>query len=596
MSRHDGVLDALDGFARDFAQTLLARGLVDPGRLRTLIETAAGREGTFHLAVQRLPDIDGVEVARALAHQLELEFSDLAGVHPSPKILMLVPAHVLQKYCCLPLSSEAGHLRVAMADPLRHMAIDDLALASGMQVQPVVAPVAVLEQRLELLFPADGDEAERLLEQIGDLPAEPTGGGDLDALADLALADLGKGDAPIIRLVNLIVAHAVEMRATEITMEPAGGAWRVRFRGNGRRKVVMEPPLKAASGIIQRLKVMAGWRVDRKPTEQQPRIRVKIADRAVSLRLTVTPTVAGDVVHLAVLDHFGEGLRSFVDLGMAPTAAANYESQLAAPGGGFVILVGPRGAGKTLTLYSSVLQLRNPERKIMTVESAIEADLADIDQVQLDEPRGLDSLGAVRACLQHRPDVLLIDDLRSRRVAKQALAAAIGGTTVLAGLTVTDVPAAWARLLAWGLDRGELAAGLRLVVNQRLVRTSRCRGCRQELPADAGMVTNLGFDEATWRRLGLPGDVAGGGDDSNLKLFRAPGCEQCADGTGIDRTGVFELVEFDDATLRPWFDGRPPAEVYRAWRNAGGITLPQAAARRAILGEIPFDEALNLRR
>ena len=415
-----------------------------------------------------------------------------------------------------PLACENGVLTLAMADPADRATAEAVALATGFTVQVAAASPAEIEAALDKLYgPADPEGGIRDLLAQAAADQQP----DTDTLRDLA------SEAPVVRLVNQIIAQAVEQRASDIHVEPFETDLRIRYRIDG-HLVEQEPvPRRAAAAIVSRLKLMAGLDIAERRLPQDGRVKLPVRGKEVDFRVATSPTLHGESIVLRILDRSGVSL-DFTALGLAAEPQAQLHRQLDRPNG-IVLVTGPTGSGKTTTLYAALERLNKPNRKLVTVEDPVEYQIFGINQIQVKNEIGLDFAGVLRSTLRHDPDIIMIGEIRDADTARIAVQAALTGHLVLSTTHTNGAAATIARLVDLGVSDYLIASTLNAVVAQRLVRVL-CPHCREphELPAPLA------------KELGLKGQPT---------VYRAKGCPSC-NGTGYrGRVGLFEVLELDEA-------------------------------------------------
>ncbi len=492
--------------------------------------------------------------------------ADLARARIPTDLLRLVPRDLAVRHQLLPLRRTRFGLEVAVADPLACEGTDLLAHVLGLDIEPVGADANELRRAIERLYglaEAAGPTAARD-------PADATVATDRSDATEVA------DDAPVIRLVHQLIGTAVQRRASDIHLEPLAGQFRVRLRIDGVLHEAEGPPKRLHPAVISRLKIMGGLSIAERRLPQDGRIRAEAGGRRLDLRVATIPTVHGESMVLRLLDD--DARRPGVtDLGLAEADRATLERLLSRPDG-MVLVTGPTGAGKTTTLYACLQQLNQSDRKIVTVEDPIESQLGGVNQVPVRPAVGLTFAAALRAMLRQAPNVIMVGEIRDRETAEIALQAALTGHLVCSSLHTNDAVGAVTRLIDLGAKPYLVAAGLRGVVAQRLVRRV-CSACRATYVPDA----------SEWFRL------AGGADRPTGVMFaRGQGCPDCQ-GTGYrGRIGVFEILDVNEALRALVHAGAGSAQLRTAAAAAGLQSLRADGLRKVSAGLTTVEEVASI--
>jgi general secretion pathway protein E len=494
-----------------------------------------------------------------------IELADLARLGEALR------APWLEQHGVLPLRRDGAALHVATwlaaPDPL---ALDELALHCGGRVVLQRRPEGELRAAIRRLYASAGTTAEGV---IAGLAADAEAG--RGAPRDLALDDLLHlaNEAPVVRLVNLLVLEALDARASDVHLEAFTDGLRVRYRIDGVLQAAPSPPPHLSAAIISRLKIMADLDIAERRLPQDGRIRLRLQDRQVDVRVATAPTLHGESVVLRLLDR-EQGQRSLAEMGMGDDLLARFRAVIARPHG-IVLVTGPTGSGKTTTLYAAIEALRTGREKILTVEDPVEHELRGVPQVPVNEKVGVTFASALRALLRQDPDILLVGEIRDPETAQVATQAALTGHLVLSTLHTNDAPGAITRLLDLGVPAYLVAGTLEAVLAQRLVRVL-CPRCRRPVVPDAGARARFG-DAA------VP-DV----------VHEAVGCGQCRQTGYRGRQGIFELLVLDDTLRALTHDHAGTGPLRAAARAAGMRTLRDDALRLVGAGVTSLDEALRV--
>ena len=482
-----------------------------------------------------------------------------------------LPADWLEQQAVLPLRVEDGTLVVASwLDAPAPLALDELRIRLGHPLVLQRFPEQAVRNAIRRLYAQESSTAEGVIaglaldDELGTRPGELP----LDDLVHLA------NEAPVVRLVNLLILEALEARASDVHLEGFADGLRVRYRIDGVLQPAPSPPPHLTAAIISRLKIMADLDIAERRLPQDGRIRLRLQDRAVDVRVATAPTLHGESVVLRLLDR-ERGRRSLGEMGMGADVLVGF-GEVIGRTHGIVLVTGPTGSGKTTTLYAAVEQLRTGREKILTVEDPIEYELAGVPQVPVNEKVGVTFAAALRALLRQDPDILLVGEIRDEETAQVATQAALTGHLVLSTLHTNDAPSAVTRLLDLGVPPYLVASTLEAVLAQRLVRVL-CRQCRREAIPDPRHL----------QRLGLPATAL-------ERVWQAVGCPQCRDTGYRGRQGIFELLVMSEA-LRDLTQSRASGDQLRAMAvREGMLPLRDDGLRLVREGVTTLDEVLRV--
>ena len=464
-------------------ELLMARRLLDAAGLERAQRVRQASDDRLHLLLSKLGLVSEREIAAGLAELLDLP---LAGEADYPDLLPYgdrLSANFLREARVLPLADGEDGLVVAMADPLDSYAIGAMQLFAGKPVEVRVGVPADIEAALERLFGSSaGGEVVQALGDMTELGAED----DIQRLRDLA------SEAPVIRIVNRLISRAAELRASDIHLEPSEQGLRARYRIDGVLRDMEPPPAQLRAAIISRLKIMARLNIAERRLPQDGRIRLGVRGKDIDLRVATLPTMYGEEVVLRVLDRSSVAL-DFASLGFGAEALALYREALNRPNG-IILVTGPTGSGKTTTLYTSLIELNTPDRKLLSVEDPIEYQLDGVNQVQIKPQIGLSFAHVLRSMLRHDPDVIMIGEIRDLETAQIAIQAALTGHLVLSTLHTNNAASTLTRLLDMGVEDYLLPSTLNGIVAQRLVRRL-CEHCREPYAPLPELLAQLGLAE-----------------------------------------------------------------------------------------------------
>ena len=502
-----------------------------------------------------------------LAERFGMQFVDLEGLEIDQELVQCFAARDLFRECVLPLDREGQSVRVAIADPLNLEALDLLTSSSGLFVEAVLARADQIERKLKLALGVGGGT-------VSDLVAKSTDVTELLEASNDVIDDESQASS-VVKLVNELLMEAVKQRASDVHIEPEENALAVRYRVDGILRLQPMPPEinRFQSAIINRLKIMAKLNIAEKRLPQDGRITLAIDGREMDVRISVIPMLYGEGVVMRLLDKSQSTIS--LDAIAFPGAIRNDWNRLIGRSHGMVLVTGPTGSGKTTTLYSSLVEIRSPERKIITVEEPIEYNLNGISQIQVQNQIGLSFAAGLRSILRHDPDVVLIGEIRDAETAVSAVQASLTGHLVLSTLHTNDAASAFTRLVDMGIEPYLVASTVEGVLAQRLVR-KLCPNCRELYEPKADELP----EELAYR----PG----------MHLHRAVGCRDCHNTGYTGRVAMFELLN-TDRKLRELCIQQAPSSELRAQALRNGMTsLMQSGCELVTQGTTSIDEVLRV--
>jgi type IV pilus assembly protein PilB len=506
-------------------------------------------------------------VALAIATQLGLEFVDLDNVVPDEQALLALPEHLARRYQLIPLGVTKGKLKLGMVDPLDVVAIDDVRRQVGQQVEPVVISLDGFARVLSQ-YPALDEGVKAMISEIKADPAEEMGLDNLRKLVD---------EAPVVRLVNVIILQAIRQRASDIHIEPQETRMRVRYRIDGVLYNAMTPPKHIQPAIISRIKIMAEMDIAERRLPQDGRIQLRVENRDIDVRVSTIPTVFGEKVVMRILDK-GQTVVGIEKIGLLADNRHRFESLITKPYG-IILLTGPTGSGKTTTLYTILNRLNTTESNIITIEDPVEYQLAGINQVQVNPKAGLTFANGLRSFLRQDPDIIMVGEIRDEETARIAIHAALTGHLVLSTLHTNDAPGAVTRLVDMGIEPFLVASSLIGVIAQRLVRVL-CDKCKQTYMPPAEVLRRLG----TSARAG----------DGQAPVYRPVGCDFCNKIGYKGRSGLFEIMVIDDMIQTMITTRAAVPEIKEQATKAGMWTLAVDGLEKILRGMTSPEEVLDV--
>jgi len=553
-------------------QRLVADGLVDDGVMVDAIAAAKERRiGVVSYLVER-NIADAREIAIAASHEFGAPLLDLDAIQPDIETVRAVSDKLLRKHHVLPLVKRGKKLFLGISDPTNLHALDEVKFATGLSVEAIV----VEEDKLAQLLARSLEQVDTSMPELaGDdfemESLEVSGGEDEAAAGELDRSDVD--DAPIVRFVNKVMLDAIRRGASDIHFEPYERSYRIRFRLDGVLKEVAAPPVQLAIKMAARLKVMARLDIAERRVPQDGRIKMKISkNRAIDFRVSTCPTLFGEKTVMRILDSSSAMLGIDV-LGYEPFQKEIYLAALARPHG-MILVTGPTGSGKTVSLYTGLAILNTEDTNISTAEDPVEIMLPGINQVQINPKVGLTFPGALRAFLRQDPDVIMVGEIRDLETAEIAIKAAQTGHLVLSTLHTNDAPKTLTRLVDMGVKPYAIATSVSLIIAQRLARRL-CSNCKTKVVVPDEALLKEGFQ---------PEEIANG-----IQIFGPVGCSNCTDGYK-GRTGLYEVMPVSEGIGRIIMEGGNVLQVKEQAAREGVWSLRQAGLKKVRDGITSLEE------
>ena len=572
-------------------ELLLKEKLITPAQLDEALAHQSEHGGRLGLNLIKIGFVKDEEITAILSKQFGVPSITLGAFDIDPSVLKLVPAETARKYEVVPLSRAGATLTIAMTDPTNVFAMNDIRFMTGYNVEPVVASeIAVIDTIAKYYGEAgkngsgaDGTSALDVASQA--LDYEPMfGDSDVEVLEDLeeisaeALARQGE-EAPIIRLINVLLMSAIQKSASDIHLEPYEKELRVRYRVDGVLYNVMSPPMKARDAMTSRIKIMAKLDISEKRLPQDGRIKIRFQDhgspKEIDFRVSCLPTLFGEKIVMRVLDK-DKLMLDMTKLGFESESLVKFEAAIQQPWG-MVLVTGPTGSGKTNTLYSSISRINTTKTNIMTAEDPVEFNLMGVNQVQVREGIGLTFAAALRSFLRQDPNIILVGEIRDFETAEIAVKAALTGHLVLSTLHTNDAPSTVNRLMNMGIEPFLVASSLNLVCAQRLVRRI-CKNCVEAQPLPAVALEKAGFSPE---------------DAKTVVPNHDTGCEKCNKTGFKGRVGLYEVMEVTEALRELILVGSSAMELRRKAIEEGMVTLRQSGLRKVKDGVTTIDEVVR---
>jgi general secretion pathway protein E len=555
-------------------EILIERGKLDAAALERALRLQAESGGeklgallvTLGLCAQR-------DVAEALAQQLALPLLDAAGYPEFPILEERVSARFLRESHALPVREDEAELALAMADPTDDYTINAFEMVTGRAVRPMVAIPTELDAALERLYGAGKSALGQIVGDVETRVDELAFDADVQQLKDLA------SEAPVIRMVSLIITNALESRASDIHIEPFENRLIVRYRIDGVLHEVESPPKRLSAAVISRIKIMANLDIAERRLPQDGRIRLRVQGKEIDLRVSTVPTMHGESVVMRILDKGGVAL-DFKRLGFHDDTLKAFMDVLLQPHG-ILLVTGPTGSGKTTTLYTALDRLNQPDVKILTVEDPVEYQMPGINQIQVKPQIDLTFANALRSIVRQDPDVIMIGEIRDLETAQIAVQSALTGHLVLSTVHTNDAPSTVNRLLDMGVEDYLLTSTVIGILAQRLVRTL-CPQCKEPYAALPELVEQMHLRKFV--------------SEGPITLWHARGCQACAQTGYTGRISILEMLPTTDA-LRSLVMRHATATELRAQALAEGMTtMYEDGLRKAVNGVTTFEEVLRVTR
>ena len=572
-------------------ELLLKEKRISPEQLQEALNAQRVTGGKLGSNLVKLGFVADDEITEILSHQYGVPSISLEDFEIDPSVIKLVPFDTAQKYQVLPLSRSGATLTIAMTDPTNVFAMDDIKFMTGYNVEPVVASesavlaaIAKYDNQGSKINGGNGQPSalDFANQALQDLPlvdaSEVEVLEELEEISVEALARQGE-EAPVIRLVNVMLMSAISRGASDIHIEPYEKELRVRYRIDGVLYNIMAPPLKLRDPIVSRVKIMAKLDIAEKRLPQDGRIKIRFNEggqnKEIDFRVSCLPTLFGEKIVLRLLDR-DKLMLDMTRLGFEPESLERFNDAIDRPWG-MVLVTGPTGSGKTNTLYSSISKLNTPGTNIMTAEDPVEFNLAGINQVQIREGIGLTFAAALRAFLRQDPNIILVGEIRDFETAEIGIKAALTGHLVLSTLHTNDAPSTINRLINMGIEPFLVASSVNLICAQRLVRRV-CKACAEPVSVPVQTLVKIGYTA----------DAA-----ATVKPVKGRGCDVCGRTGFKGRVGLYEVMVVDDEIKELILLGSSGLELRRKAIERGMVSLRQSGLRKVRDGLTTIEEVLR---
>ncbi len=560
---------------------LVKEKVITPEQLEQATKLQKDSHSRLASALVKLGFLSDEDVTNFLSRQYGVPAINLSYFEIDPAVVKLIPYETAKRYQILPLSRVGASLTIAMVDPTNVFAMDDIKFMTGFNIEPVVASESSIIEGIDKSY---GTSKEEELESVMQSMNDMGDAADVEVQGEeqeLELKELEKAadEAPIVKLVNLVLTDAVKRGASDIHMEPYEKEFRVRFRIDGILQLIMNPPLKLKDAITSRLKIMAKLDISEKRLPQDGRIMLKMQiggkKKQLDFRVSTLPTLWGEKIVLRLLDK--ENLRlDMTKLGFEAESLVKFEKAILKPYG-MVLVTGPTGSGKTNTLYSSISRLNQPDTNIMTAEDPVEFQLGGVNQVQMKEQIGLNFAAALRSFLRQDPNIILVGEIRDFETAEIAVKAALTGHLVLSTLHTNDAPSTVNRLMNMGIEPYLVATSVHMICAQRLVRRL-CKDCKEEVSMPTQALIDIGYSPE---------------EAPKVKLYKGKGCPVCNNTGYKGRVGLYEVMDITDGMREMILTGASSIELKNKAIEEGMITLRGSGLRKIKAGQTTVEEVVR---
>jgi type IV pilus assembly protein PilB len=566
--------------ALKLGELLLKAQLINQQQLTKALDEQKSSGGKLGEILQRLGFVTEDDIIECLSHQFGVPSINLRHFEIDPNVAKIIPVDLARKYNVIPVNKTGATLTLAMTDPTNIFAMDEITFMTGYRVEPVVASEEAIRERIDRNFGSSRElELKKVMEDLTNVDEAA-----LELMEEDEEVDIGKlaeesQEAPVVRLVNIMLTDAIKRGASDIHVEPYEKNYRVRYRIDGLLREVMNPPQRLKDAITSRIKVLAKLDIAEKRLPQDGRIRLKARIegrmRELDFRVSVLPTMHGEKVVMRLLDK--EQLRlDMTKLGFEKSSLKKFEDNILKPYG-MVLVTGPTGSGKTNTLYSALQRVNVPETNIITAEDPVEFQMSGVNQVQMKDAIGLNFAAALRSFLRQDPNIILVGEIRDFETAEIAIKAALTGHLVLSTLHTNDAPSTISRLMNMGIEPFLVATSVNVIAAQRLVRKV-CQNCKEEVETPIQALLSIGFAES---------------EAHSLKLVKGRGCEKCANTGYKGRIGLFEVMDMTDDMRELVLSGATAVELRRKAIEEGMITLRQSGLQKIREGLTTIDEVVR---
>jgi len=557
--------------AQKLGNFLVREGLITAEQLESALQEQKANGGMLGSHLVKMGIIEEAELMEFLSKQFGVPSTDPSKLDVDLEVIEMIPGNIVQKYKIVPISLEGQTLTIAMVDPSNIFIIDDIKFLTRKNIRVTVATESSIKLAMDRFYDA-GASLEDVMSEF-----DEDGVDVVDASEDMDLGELESAaeQAPVVKLVNLILVDAIKKMASDIHIEPYEKSFRVRYRIDGVLYEVMKPPMKLKNALISRLKIMSRLDIAERRLPQDGRIKLKTKGKEMDFRVSVLPTLFGEKIVLRLLDKSNLQL-DMTKLGFEVKQLDNFKDAIYKPFG-MVLVTGPTGSGKTTTLYSALSELNKTTENISTAEDPVEFNLGGINQVQMHESIGLSFAAALRSFLRQDPDIIMVGEIRDFETAEIAIKAALTGHMVLSTLHTNDAPSTVNRMLNMGVEPFLVSSAVNLILAQRLSRKI-CEDCKEELD----------IPKETLLDLGVPDEEVG-----SFKCYHGIGCPTCSQTGYKGRIALYEVMPLFEEIKELVLVGASSTEIKREAMRLGMLTLRQSGINKLKEGITTVEEVVR---
>src|SRR5712692_1835410 len=556
----------------DFTDILIRKQLLGPDQIQEARNVQQQTGAKLQEAIVKLGYASMDEVMSAIAEFHGLQFVNLAEVTIPSSVIELVPESVARENVVMPMSQENGSLKIIMSDPTDFDTLQKLQFILNKDIQPVLAPREQIVEAINRHYgQTETESVDSMLQEFTDTQINFT---ETESAAQAAAAE--GSDAPVVKLVNLMIQEAISLRASDVHIEPFADRVRVRYRIDGVLVERDSPPRRLLAPLLSRIKIMSSIDIAERRRPQDGRIKMSVQGKHFDMRVSILPTNHGQSAVMRILDR-GSIQINIQELGFAEDDYQRFQQIIKRPNGIFLV-TGPTGSGKTTTLYAALNEINRPDRKIITAEDPVEYYLPGVNQVEVKHQIGLDFARIIRAMLRQAPNIILVGEIRDQETAEIAVQASLTGHLVFSTLHTNDAPSAITRLVDIGVQPFLIASSVIAIMAQRLVRVV-CPKCKEPDKPSAGEL----------RAAGISPDRL-----STAMFMRGRGCNHCHHTGYRGRLGIFEMLQLNAAIREMTFNAEPTQTIRRQARLLGMKTLLEDGVNKALRGQTTLDEVLSI--
>jgi len=561
---------------RRLGDLLVGEGLITQEHLQRALAEQKGTSEKLGSILVRLNLLSEEQLIGFLSRQYGIPSITLSQLDIDPEVVRLVPSQLAKKYEVIPIKRTGNALTLAMSDPTNVFALDDVAFLTNLQVLPVVASQGAIRKAIDRIYDSQAAAITDVLEELDNELTTVQLVGDEEPSVDVIELKEVADEAPLVRLVNMVLVDAIQKGASDVHWEPYEKVFRIRFRIDGVLHEMLTPPKRLEAAILSRIKIMANLDIAERRLPQDGRIKLRYNRREIDFRVSVLPTIFGEKAVLRILDK--ESLKlDLTQLGFDEWSLTQFQAAIRQPYG-MVLITGPTGSGKTTTLYSAIHTLNAPDVNIMTAEDPVEYNLKGVNQVQVNEGIGRTFAAALRSFLRQDPDVILVGETRDLETAQIAIRAALTGHLVFSTLHTNDSPSTVARLVDMGIPAFLVSSSLLLIVAQRLARRV-CHDCKEPYDADESTLVPYGH---------VPTGIG------RTSFYKGKGCQHC-NFTGMKgRIAIYEILPVNDEIRDLILHNAPVDALAEAAKRNGMKTLRQAGLMKVLEGTTTIEEVLKV--